>query len=168
MMIFIDAYLNKLKIRDMIKINKIFNQLLNENMLREELKFNDGKFNKQGPNTIYLDDKPIVDFGVSEIGTINIHGQKIPNAIFLKGGYNATEQGKGYGSLGINFIFKKLPKIQNLVLQCYETACPFWEKMGGKIIRVDNKTNASHPIKTIVINRNDFMNEYGYKFNNLK
>lgn len=147
----------------MLKLTKIFENILKESLICEELKFNDGRINKHGPNTIYLDDKPIVDFGISEIGNIDVHGKTIPNAIFLKGGYNAVEQGKGYGSLGIKFIFEKLPKIQNLILQCYETACPFWEKIGGEVIYVDDETNKSHPIKTIVVNRDNFMNGYGQK-----
>lgn len=123
--------------------------------LDEELRFNDGKFNKNGANTIYMGDNPIVDFGVGGIGNMNINGETIPNALYLKGGYNASEQGKGYGSAGLKFIFQKLPKIQNIVLQCFDTACPFWIKQGGQEIDV-KQMSGGHPLRTLRISRDSF------------
>lgn len=123
-----------------------------------DLRFNDGRFNKNGSNTIYLDGNPIVDFGVGGIGTVKVSDKEINNAIYLKGGYNASKQGQGYGALGVSFIFKKLPKIQNLVLQCYDTACPFWVKIGGKKIASKDISGSGKLLHTIVINRNDFNN----------
>lgn len=120
-----------------------------------ELRFNDGKFNKEGANTIYMDGNPIVDFGVGGLGEITINGQTYPNSLYLKGGYNASEQGKGYGSIGLKFIFQKLPKIQNIILQCYDTACPFWKKMGGKEIEV-KKLPSGHLLRTLRISRDSF------------
>lgn len=120
-----------------------------------ELTFNDGRFNKDGANTIYMDGNPIVDFGVGSLGDIEINGEVIPNALFLKGGYNAAEQGKGYGSMGLKFIFQKLPKIQNILLQCYDTACPFWKKMGGQEVAV-KKMGGGHALRTLRISRDSF------------
>ena len=127
-----------------------------KHILKEELRFNDGRLNKNGSNTIYDDDNPIVDFGIGEIGVVEVGDEVYPNSIFLKGGFNASEQGKGYGSKALEFIFNKLPKIQNIIVQCYDTACPFWLKKGGvKVLSKDiNKNNK--PLHTVVINRNDF------------
>lgn len=133
-------------------------QRLRESLVKEELYFNDGRFNKQGANTIYMDGNPIVDFGVGAIGTVNVAGQEIDNALYLQGGYNASEQGKGYGSIGLKFIFDKLPKIQNIILQCYDTACPFWKKMGGEVIDSKDIANSGKPLHTMVITRDQFMN----------
>ena len=130
------------------------NENVNENN-EPELKFNDGKFNKSGANTIYMDGNPIVDFGVGGLGTIEINGESYPNSLYLKGGYNASEQGKGYGSMGLKFIFDKLPKINNIILQCFDTACPFWEKMGGQEIAV-KEMPGGHPLRTLRISRDSF------------
>ena len=120
-----------------------------------ELRFNDGRFNKNGANTIYMDGNPIIDFGVGGLGDIKIGDQLIPNALYLKGGYNASEQGKGYGTMGLKFIFSKLPKIQNIILQCYDTACPFWKKMGGVEVAV-KEMPGGHPLRTLKIARDSF------------
>lgn len=129
-------------------------------MGENELRFNNGQFNKSGPNTIYLDGNPIVDFGVGEIGTITVADQVIPNAIYLKGGFNASEQKKGYGSLGLGFIFQKLIKIDNIVLQCYEKVCPFWVKMGA--VELTSKEIAKGVnLKTMVITRANFNTKRG-------
>jgi hypothetical protein len=120
-----------------------------------EMRFNNGTFNKSGANTIYMDGNPIIDFGVGGIGDMVIGGQTIPNALYLKGGYNASEQGKGYGTAGIKFIFQKLPKIQNIVLQCFDTACPFWNKMGAQEITT-KKLESGHVLRTLKISRNSF------------
>lgn len=120
-----------------------------------ELRFNDGRFNKDGANTIYMDGNPIVDFGVGGLGDIKIGDQLIPNALYLKGGYNASEQRKGYGTIGLKFIFSKLPKIQNIILQCYDTACPFWKKMGGVEVAV-KKMPSGHALRTLKISRDSF------------
>jgi hypothetical protein len=127
---------------------------INEN-IEPELTFNNGRFNKYGSNTIYMDGNPIVDFGVGGLGDMQIGDQTIPNALYLKGGYNASEQRKGYGSMGLKFIFRKLPKIQNIILNCFDTACPFWFKMGGEEIAV-KEMPGGHPLRTLVINRNSF------------
>jgi len=119
------------------------------------LRFNDGKFNKEGSNTIYMDDNPIVDFGVGGLGDLKLGDQIIPNALYLKGGYNASEQGKGYGSIGLKFIFQKLPKIQNIILQCFDTACPFWKKMGGEEINI-KEIPSGHILRTLKISRDLF------------
>ena len=97
----------------------------------------------------------IVDFGVGGLGTIEINGESYPNSLYLKGGYNASEQGKGYGSMGLKFIFDKLPKINNIILQCFDTACPFWEKMGGQEIAV-KEMPGGHPLRTLRISRDSF------------
>lgn len=138
------------------RIQESVSRTLRNRIIETEMRFNDGRFNKGGVNTIYLDDNPIIDFGVGGIGTIAIDGENIPNALYLAGGYNASEQGKGYGRMGINFIFKKLPKIQNIVVQCYDTACPFWEKIGGKKITSQDITGSGKELHTVVINRADF------------
>jgi hypothetical protein len=133
----------------------IYKESVNEDA-EPELKFNkDGRFNKEGANTIYMDDNPIVDFGVGGIGTLKINGEEIPNALYLKGGYNASEQGKGYGSMGLKFIFQKLPKIMNIVIQCYDTACPFWFKQGGKEIAT-KEMGGGHMLRTLRISRDSF------------
>jgi hypothetical protein len=140
-------------------IKKRLNETLT--LLSEDLKFNDnGKFNKSGANTIFYNGEPIVDFGVGEIGTVTIGKHTIPNAIYLKGGYNASKQRMGYGTLGVKFIFQKLPKIENLVLDCYDTACPFWIKLGAKTIQSRDIANSGRPLHTVVINRNDFIDGY--------
>lgn len=120
-----------------------------------ELRFNDGRFNKEGANTIYMDGNPIVDFGVGGLGDVTINGETYPNSLYLKGGYNASEQKKGYGSIGLKFIFQKLPKIQNIILQCYDTACPFWKKMGGQEIAV-KEMPGGHALRTLRISRDSF------------
>jgi len=130
----------------------------NENINEDnepELRFNDGRFNKSGANTIYMDGNPIVDFGVGGLGDIKIGDQTVPNALYLKGGYNASEQGKGYGSMGLKFIFSKLPKVQNIILQCFDTACPFWKKMGGEEIAV-KEMPGGHALRTLRISRDSF------------
>lgn len=134
-------------------------------MVKEELdisqfRFNDGRFNKNGANTIYMDDDPIIDFGVGEIGQIKSYGKVFDNAIFLKGGFNASQQGRGYGTIGLEVIFRKLPKIQYLILECLDSAKGFWAKMGGQVIGerpyVRNKPN-SPILYTMVISRDDFL-----------
>ena len=132
-------------------------QRIGEQITESEFRFNDGRLNKQGHNTIYMDDEPIVDFGVGKIGNVEIGGQVIPNAIYLQGGFNASAQGKGYGTLGIKTIFDKLPKIQHLILQCYDTACPFWSKMGATEIESKDISGSGKPLRTMVIKRDDFM-----------
>ena len=133
----------------------VSNESVNEEGGEPELKFNDGKFNKSGSNTIYMDDNPIVDFGVGGIGDLTIGGEVIPNALYLKGGYNASEQGKGYGTMGLKFIFQKLPKIQNIVLQCLDTACPFWVKMGAQEVTT-KKMDSGHILRTLRVPRDAF------------
>jgi hypothetical protein len=133
---------------------RVNNENVNE-INEPELKFNDGRFNKDGANTIYMDDNPIIDFGVGGLGDIKIGDQLIPNALYLKGGYNASEQGKGYGTMGLKFIFSKLPKIQNIILQCYDTACPFWKKMGGVEVSV-KEMPGGHALRTLKIARDSF------------
>jgi hypothetical protein len=117
------------------------------------LRFNDGRFNKYGANTIYMDDNPIVDFGVGELGQIKSYGKVFNNALFLKGGFNASEQGKGYGSLAIKFIFTKLPKIEYILLECLNSAKPFWDKMGGIVIGERPYGKSNNTLYTMVINR---------------
>lgn len=123
-----------------------------------ELRFNGGSFNKLGPNTIYMDGEPIIDFGVGQIGDVTVNGKTINNGLFLQGGYNAAKQKQGYGKMGLEFIFNKLPKIQNIVLQCYDTAYPFWKKMGGEIIFSKDIANSGKPLHTVVITRDSFFN----------
>jgi hypothetical protein len=133
----------------------ISNEQINIAENEPELTFNDGSFNKNGANTIYMDGNPIVDFGVGGLGNIEIDGETIPNALMLKGGYNASEQGKGYGGMGLKFIFKKLPKVQNILLQCFDTACPFWVKMGGQEVSV-KEMPSGHVLRTLRISRDSF------------
>ena len=158
-----------------MKLSKIYKTLLTEDleynhvsdatqdeyvMSENELRFNDGRLNKTGPNTIYLDDNPIVDFGIGEIGNVTVGNQVIPNAIYLKGGYNASEQRKGYGSMGLGFIFQKLVKIDNIILQCYEKVCPFWVKMGA-VELASKEISTGVNLKTMVITRSNFMSKRG-------
>ena len=129
---------------------------LNEYFIIERFSFNDGRFNKSGHNTIYLDDEAIVDLGVSDIGDIDVDGTIIPNAMYVVD-YNAASQGKRYGTLGLKAIFDKLPKINNIIMQCFDTACPFWLKMGGEVVSKKD-VGSGHPLYTININRNNFNN----------
>lgn len=124
------------------------------------MRFNDGKFNKFGHNTIYMGDEAIVDFGVGELGDIKVNNQVISNALYLKGGYNAAQQKMGYGTMGLRFIFQKLPKIQNIILQCYDTACPFWIKMGAKEI-VSKEMPGGNILRTLLITREAFTKAQG-------
>lgn len=145
------------------RLAKLYNQLHPqirteqvENTNKSLLRFNnDGRFNKYGSNTIYLDGNPIVDFGVGGIDDIKINGLNIPNALYLKGGYNASEQRKGYGTMGLKFIFDKLPKIMNIIVQCYDTACPFWKKMGGEEVNA-KEMPGGHLLRTLKISRDSF------------
>lgn len=121
-----------------------------------ELRFNDGRLNKLGPNTIFMDDEPIVDFGIGQIGDVTVNGKTFSNSLFLQGGYNSAKQKQGYGRLGLEFIFNKLPKIENIILQCYDTAYPFWKKMGGEIIFTKDIANSGKPLHTVIISRNTF------------
>lgn len=159
-----DTYgvIDKIKQLLPMELRRIYNDMhptVSNNGLNEgdepELRFNDGRFNKDGANTIYMDDNPIIDFGVGGLGDIKIGDQLIPNALYLKGGYNASEQGRGYGTMGLRFIFNKLPKIQNIILQCYDTACPFWKKMGGVEVAV-KEMPGGHPLRTLKISRDSF------------
>lgn len=130
--------------------------MVKENLDLSRFRFNDGRFNKNGANTIYMDDNPIIDFGVGELGQVKSYGKVFNNAIFLKGGFNASEQGKGYGRIGLEFIFSKLPKIQYIILECLDSAKGFWDKMGGQVIGerpyVRNREN-SPTLYTMVISR---------------
>lgn len=140
----------ELTIRDKVR------QSLLEHVMEQEkphLHFNDdGRFNKQGQNIIYMGDNPIVTFGVGKIGDIEINGETYPNSIFLQGGFNASVQKQGYGTMAVDFIFEKLPKIQNLILQCYDTACPFWFKVGGKEV-YSKETGGGQTLRTLVVPR---------------
>lgn len=128
--------------------------VMGENNYEDELHFLGGKFNKHGHNTIVRGEEPIADLGVSEVGEIDIEGTKIPKAIYIVD-YNASKEGAGYGPLGIKFIFNKLPIIQNLILQCLDTACPFWIKIGGVEVH-SKKMTSGHMLRTIVVNRDNF------------
>lgn len=126
---------------------------------------NDGLLNKPSgnqiaPNTIYLNGEPIVDFGISKIGPVKIGDNTYEKSIYLQGGFNAAKQKMGYGTMALKYLFNKLPLIQNLILQCYDTACPFWEKMGG--IEIDAKEmGGGHPLRTLLITRNAFNSKIG-------
>lgn len=150
----------KQRLREDLNYNHVSDATKDEYIMTESITVNDlhfsgGRFNKNGHNTIMYGEEPIVDFGVGAFGELNIGGQKIPNALYLQGGYNATIQKRGYGSLGLQLIFKKLPKIQNIVLQCYDSACGFWTKMGGKEI-TNKKINGKGVLRTLCIKREDF------------
>jgi len=163
----------------MKKLNKIYKEILTEDleythsntkgeeddeyqigMVKEEydmstLRFNNGSFNKHGANTIFMDDNPIIDFGVGELGQIEINGHVYQNAMYLQGGYNASEQRRGYGTLGIQFIFNKLPKIQHIILQCLDTAKGFWDKIGAQVIDEKPYGRSKYTLYTMIINRNE-------------
>ena len=164
-----------------MKLTKIYNEILKEDLIyhgtttdgveddeyemgplkelnthNTELRFNNGKFNKHGPNTIFLNDNPIVDFGVGDIGVVNIGDIEVIDAIYLQGGYNASKQHSGYGTLGIKYIFDKLPKINNIIVQCYDNVKGFWSKMGGKTIKSKDIRNSNNLLYTMVITRNNF------------
>jgi hypothetical protein len=143
------------------RISESFKNLMKESQIipKEQLRFNNGIFNKKGANTIYWNDNPIVDFGVGALGTVTVNGESYENSIYLQGGYNASEERRGYGENGIRFIFNKLPKIQNLILQCYPEPCGFWRKMGGKDIT--SKEMPGGKLTTMVISRSDFDNARG-------
>lgn len=136
------------------------------NRMTESLRL-DGPLNKPQPggnpqrNGIYDPeiDNNIVDFGIGQIGTVNVIGQTINNAIYLQGGYNASEQKVGYGTKGIKFLFNKFPKIQNIILGCYETACPFWYKIGGE--KIGEKEMSNGIMDIINITRTNFDNVVG-------
>ena len=149
------------------RISESFKNLMKESQIipKEQLRFNNGIFNKKGANTIFWDNPdtdeviPIIDFGVGELGTVTVNGESYENSIYLQGGYNASEERRGYGENGIRFIFNKLPKIQNLILQCYPEPCGFWRKMGGKDIT--SKEMPGGKLTTMVISRSDFDNARG-------
>jgi len=124
----------------------------------QELMFNNGSLNKKGPNTISLDGEVIVDFGIGEIGNVDVNGQTYPNSMYLKGGYNASKQRMGYGTLGVKFIFEKLPKIQYIIVDCYDTACPFWMNIGGEKVYSRKISDGGHELHTVVISRDSFRN----------
>ena len=149
--------------RDFIKL-KIREQLVLEN--EQVLKLNDdGLLNKPSngkiaPNTIYLNNKPIVDFGIGQIGPVTIDDKTYEKSIYLQGGFNAAKQKMGYGTMGLKYIFNKLPVIQNIILQCYDTACPFWKKMGGVEISSKDIGGVS-PLRTLLITRDSFNSKIG-------
>jgi len=132
-------------------------QTLLEYVMEQEkphLHFNEnGRFNKDGQNIVYMGDNPIVTFGVGKIGNIEINGQTYPNSMYLRGGFNASEERKGYGTMAVDFIFEKLPKIQNLIVQCYDSACPFWVKVGGKEVYSQDIAGGGRKLKTLVVPR---------------
>lgn len=151
----------KIKLRESLRYNYVIGSADNDTyQLSEEMRFNDGRFNKSGHNTIYMDDEAIVDFGVGEIGTVSVGDVIYDNSIYLKGGYNAASQGRGYGTIGIKFIFNKLPKIQNIILQCYDTACPFWKKLGAVQI-VQKEMPGGKILRTLLITREEFDKKIG-------
>ena len=131
------------------------------NRINEGLRF-DGPLNKPTPggnpvgNGIYDPEleNNIVDFGIGQIGTVNVIDQTFPNAIYLQGGFKATVEKAGYGTRGLQFIFNKLPKIENIILGCYETACPFWMKMGGK--KIGEKEMKNGLMDIILVTRKAF------------
>jgi len=125
----------------------------NEEDMLSQLRFNDGRFNKHGANTIFMGDNPIIDFGVGEIGQIKTHGKVYNNALYLQGGYNASIQKSGHGTLGINFIFYKLPRIQHIILQCLDSAKGFWDKMGAVVIGQKPYGKSNNTLYTMVITR---------------
>jgi len=135
-------------------------KLLRESLMGPDFRFNDGKLNKIGPNVIYMNDEPIVDFGIGKIGNFTVGDKEIENGLYLQGGYNAASQGRGYGAMGLKVIFTKLPKIENIVVQCYDTACPFWSKMGGEEIEAKDIANSGKPLRTLVIRRDKFISHY--------
>ena len=60
--------------------------------------------------------------------------------------------------MGLEFIFTKLPKIQYLILQCLDTAKPFWVKMGAKVIcQKPYSERTNKPLYTMVISRDNFL-----------
>tara|TARA_R110000868_G_scaffold176916_3_gene414941 strand:- start:20944 stop:21354 length:411 start_codon:yes stop_codon:yes gene_type:complete len=119
---------------------------------KPHLHFNeDGRFNKDGQNIVYMGDNPIVTFGVGEVGNIEVDGRNYPNSIMLRGGWNASEQKQGYSRLAIAFIFEKLPRIENLILECRNGVYPVWVKLGGEQISV--RDSGGHPLRTLKIAR---------------
>jgi hypothetical protein len=118
--------------------------------LKESLYFNDGKFNKNGTNTLYNDGEVVVNFGVGAVGSFELNGQHFDNGLYLKGGYHSPK--KGGGHLGIKTIFEKLPKIENIVLECFDNVLGFWTHIGGKVVDVRQNKNGDN-VNTVVINR---------------
>lgn len=149
----------KLKLRESLEYHHVTDATKDEYVMSENINVNDmhflgGKFKKEGHNIIMHGEEPIVDMGIGKTGMVEIDGNQIPNALYIVD-YNASKQGSGYGTLGVKFLFTKLPRIQNLVLQCYDTACPFWTKMGAKEIS-NKEIKGGNILRTMVINRNDF------------
>ena len=120
-----------------------------------DFRFNDGRFNKDGANTIYKDDNPIVDFIVGQIGNVTINGVNIGNALEI-GNYGASVERMGYGKLGLAFIFSKLPKIQHIVFECLDSAKPFWDKMGGEVLKTQEYSTSGKMLYTMSVNRSSF------------
>jgi hypothetical protein len=121
--------------------------------LEEGFYFNDGRFNKSGANTLYNNGEEVVNFGVGDVGSFELNGQQFNNALYLKGGYHSAK--KGGGTLGIKTIFEKLPKIENIVLECFDNVVGFWTHIGGDIVNVRQNKNGDN-VNTVVINRASF------------
>ena len=95
-------------------------------------RFNDdGRFNKSGYNVIYRNNEEILSFQVSQAGAV-VHEKTnvtMPNAILIPNLVSPIE-GQGNPQLGFEQIFKKLPKIENILVDCYEKIKPYWVKLG--------------------------------------
>lgn len=143
-------------------------QVLDKAAKLKSLTINNGYINTTGVNTIFQKGMPIVDFGIKKYGNMEINDVIFPNSVYLLGGFNASRQGRGYGTLGVNFLFhnnnlnvKRYWDIDNIVLHCYDTACPFWLKLGGKQVDSRDITGSGKELRTVVISKQDFLNS-GY------
>lgn len=129
-------------------------------LLTEGLVINDDNKLRRDPsgnptfNTIYQDEEPIVDLSIGRVGMIeDKDGFKIDNALEINQ-MNAATQNMGHGTLAIEFLFNKLPRIQNIYIQCYKGPFGFWKRIGGKIVK---KKKTEHGTEwTMIINRDNF------------
>jgi len=137
--------------------------ILTENQYRlitEGLVINDNNRLNRDPsgkpvlNTIYLDEDPIVDLSIGRVGDFeDPDGFKVNNGLEIVQMSSASTK-MGYGRMSIEFLFNKLPKIQNIYVQCYGGACGFWKKIGGNIVK--RRETPFGDESTVIINRNDF------------
>lgn len=130
------------------------------NLITEGLIINDDNRLHRDPsgkptyNSISLDGDTIVDLSIGRVGDFEDEdGFKTNNGLEIIQ-MNSVIQKRGYGTMAIEFLFNKLPKIQNIYIQCYPDACGFWEKIGGVVVK-RRKTDRGKE-STMIINRDKF------------
>lgn len=130
------------------------------NLIKEGLIMNDDNRLHRDPsgkptyNYIDLDGETIVDLSIGRVGDFEDEdGFRTNNGLEIIQMSSATQK-RGHGTLAIKFIFDKLPKIQNIYIQCYPDACGFWSKIGGVVVK-KRKTDRGNE-STMLINRDKF------------